>query len=198
MATDASTAQQRGRAEVERRLVAAAIELFSRSGPDAVSLRKIASEAGVNYGLIHQYIGSKEDLLRLAFRSVSEQTAERLAAAPTVDSALDELVRPRPRPSQYVRMLAWALLQGHDSQALLGRSPALATLFQRLAGAGEPSMEARLNVADAIAMNLGWQLFGSFIWGAAGLDPDSAGEHDEARRSQTKELLRGGSSHSAA
>ncbi|MCW2547283.1 MAG: TetR family transcriptional regulator [Mycobacterium sp.] len=191
MATEASTAQQRGRAEVERRLVAAAIELFSRRGPDGVSLREIASAAGVNYGLIHQYIGSKEDLLRLAFRSVSERTAERFAAAPDVDGALDELFPPRPQPSQYVTMLAWAILQGHDPQAFLGRSPALATLFERLAGAGEPSMEARVKVAEAIAMNLGWQLFGAFISGAVGLDPDAAGERDNARRQQTKELLRG-------
>jgi AcrR family transcriptional regulator len=56
--------------------VEAAIELFSRRGPDAVLLREVATAAGVNYGLIYQYIGTKDDLLRLAFRSVSENTAE--------------------------------------------------------------------------------------------------------------------------
>jgi AcrR family transcriptional regulator len=189
MAKDASTVQQRGRAEAERKLVAAAIDLFSRRGPDAVSLREVAAQAGVNYGLIHQYIGSKDDLLRLAFRSVSERTAERFAAAADIDGALDELLPPRRQPSQYVTMLAWTILQGHDPQALLGRSPALATLFERLAGTGEPSVDERLKVAEAIALNLGWQLFGSFICGAAGLDSEIADERNDARRRRTKDLL---------
>lgn len=197
MATDPSTAQQRGRAEAERKLVAAAIELFARRGPDAVSLREVAAEAGVNYGLIHQYIGSKEDLLRLAFRSVSEQTAARFAAAPDVDGAIDALLPPRSQPSPYVAMLAWAILQGHDPQALLGRSPALAMLFERLAGAGESSDEERVQVADAIALNLGWQLFGPFINGAAGLDPATSAERYDSRRRRTKEVLRGRPSSSS-
>jgi AcrR family transcriptional regulator len=60
-----------GRDEVVRRLVAAAVELFAKEGPDGVALRQVASAAGVNYGLIHQYIGTKDDQLRHVFRSVS-------------------------------------------------------------------------------------------------------------------------------
>ena len=49
------------------------------TGPAAISLRDVAARAGVNYGLIHQYIGTKDDLLRLVVQQVSEQTAERVA-----------------------------------------------------------------------------------------------------------------------
>jgi AcrR family transcriptional regulator len=169
--------------------VEAAIELFSRRGPDAVSLREVATAAGVNYGLIYQYIGTKDDLLRLAFRSVSENTAERFAAAPDADSALDELFRTKHQPSQYVTMLAWAILQGHDPLVLLGRSPALDTLFDRLATT-EPTIQDRVKVADAVAMNLGWQLFGSFISRAAGLDPHPAHDADLERQQRMKRLVR--------
>src|SRR3954467_375095 len=109
-ASMASRSVPAGRDEVVRKLVAAAVDLFAERGPDGVALRDVAASAGVNYGLIHQYIGTKDDLLRLVFRSVSEQAAERFAAAPDVDAALDELIRPRGKQSAYVTMLAWALL----------------------------------------------------------------------------------------
>jgi len=194
MARAASTSPRpapAGRDEVVRSLVAAAVELFADRGPDGVALRDVATAAGVNYGLIHQYIGTKDDLLRLVFRSVSEQAAERFAAAPDVDAALDELMRPHRRPSAYVTMLAWALLQGRDAQALLGRSPALGVLVERLAGSEAAEPEARVRVAATVAMNLGWQLFGPFVRSGVGLDELGDDELDEARLRLAKELLLG-------
>ena len=40
----------------------AAERLFASSGPTDVSLRAIAAEAGVTYGLVHAYAGSKDEL----------------------------------------------------------------------------------------------------------------------------------------
>lgn len=180
-----------GRDEVVRRLVAAAVTLFAERGPDGVALRDIAAAAGVNYGLIHQYIGTKDDLLRLVFRSVSEHAAERFAAASDLEGALDELMRPGQQPSAYVSMLAWALLQGRDAQALLGRSPALGVLVDRMTSTDDAGPDARARVAATVAMTLGWQLFGSFIRSGVGLDglPDSS--LDDTRRRLAKELLLG-------
>src|SRR5437762_7377291 len=106
MANTSSTPKQIGREEVIRRLVAAAATLFAEDGPDGVSLRQVAAKAGVNYGLIHQYVGTKDDLLRLVFRSVSESAAGRFAEAGDLDAALDAFAGADPQPSQYVRMLA--------------------------------------------------------------------------------------------
>jgi AcrR family transcriptional regulator len=172
------------RDEVVRALVRAAAELFAARGPDGVALREVAAAAGVNYGLIHHYIGTKDDLLRLVFRSVSEQAAERFAAAPDVEGALDALIAPGQGPSAYVTMLAWALLQGRDAHDLLGRSPALGVVVDRLAG----SDEARVRVAAAVAMDLGWQLFGTFLRSGVGLDDVS----DDAVRTLAKEVVLGG------
>jgi AcrR family transcriptional regulator len=170
MAKQLSTPLPRGRDEVVRRLVAAATALFSEHGPDGASLRQVAAEAGVNYGLIHQYVGTKDDLLRLVFRSVSEHAAGRFADAGDLEAALDALVGADQQPSHYVRMLAWALLQGRDAEGLLGRSPALAALLARIDPAPEASTEARVRLASAVAMTLGWQLFGPFIANGVGLD----------------------------
>lgn len=195
MAKEMSTATQPaalGRDEVIRRLVAAAVELFAKEGPDGVALRQVASAAGVNYGLIHQYIGTKDDLLRLVVRSVSEQAAERLSTANDLDGAIREMVRSQRNPSAYVAMLGWALLQGRDAHALLGRSPALGVLVERLAQLDEAEPETRLRVEAMVAMSLGWQLFGPFIRSGVGLDDMADEDLDAAHYRLAKELLLGG------
>ena len=186
MANSPSTPKQIGRDEVIRRLVAAAATLFAEYGPDGVSLRQVAAKAGVNYGLLHQYVGTKDDLLRLVFRSVSESAAGRFAEAGDLDAALDAFAGAGPEPSQYVRMLAWALLQGRDAEGLLGRSPALATLLARIDPTPDGSTEARMRLASAVAMSLGWQLFGPFIANGVGLGDAPA----EDLRAQRKAILR--------
>lgn len=154
-----------GRAAVIDALVAAATRLFAASGPDRVTLRAVAAEAGVNYGLIHQYVGSKDDLLRLVVRAVSTQSAEDFAAS-DVEGVLRRLVRVR--PTDYTATLTWALLQGRDPATLLGPSPGLGALVAR---AGDID-ERDERVAAVVAMALGWQVYGSFI--RAGLGRDDA------------------------
>lgn len=164
-------------------LVAAATRLFAAAGPDGVALRTIAAEAGVNYGLIHQYVGSKDDLLRLVIRSVSERSAEAFTRAPDLETALAGLFGDE--PSDYVAMLAWALLQDRDASELLGRSPALDALADRAVGGNREERVARL--AAVTAMALGWQLFGRFV--AAGVGRADARTLTPKLRSLARELL---------
>jgi AcrR family transcriptional regulator len=194
MASDVSSTSVTGRDEAVRRLVDAAAELFAAHGPDGVSLRQIATRAGINYGLIHQYVGTKDDLLRLVFRSVSEQAAERFATADGLDAAVDDLLGIGRQPSRYVKLLAWALLQGRDAHDLLGRSPALTTLLNRVDATGDNALDARVRVAAAVSMNLGWQLFGSFISEGVGLDEYPDTSIDDRQRALIKSLLTGGTS----
>lgn len=49
-------------------LLDAAIELLATHGPDGFSAREVAKAAGVNYGLIHYYFGSRNELLRQAIK----------------------------------------------------------------------------------------------------------------------------------
>jgi len=184
----ARSAEASGRDAAVAALVAAATRLFARAGPDGVGLRAIAAEAGVNYGLIHQYVGSKEDLLRLVLRRVSEEAARNFSSAADLDAALAEMFGDA--PSEYVAMLAWAMLQDRDAGALLGRSPALAALAERAGpspeargSAGEAgdasapggAVDRNVRLAAVTAMSLGWRLFGRFIAAGVGLgDPAAA------------------------
>jgi AcrR family transcriptional regulator len=54
--------------DARQALLDAAIELLATHGPDGFSAREVAKAAGVNYGLIHYYFGSRNELLRQAIR----------------------------------------------------------------------------------------------------------------------------------
>lgn len=182
MANPAPDDAPTGREAAVAALVDAATRLFAASGPDGVPLRAVAAEAGVNYGLIHQYVGTKDDLLQLVARSVSESSAGGFAAATGLEEVAERFVHSGPTP--YVSLLTWSILQGRDSRQILGRSPALATLVERL----EPTPDRDARVAAFVALSLGWQVFGEFV--AAGLgSADSVDELTDAVRSLALEML---------
>ncbi|MHB1242511.1 MAG: TetR/AcrR family transcriptional regulator [Gaiellaceae bacterium] len=61
MATDAQR-------EKRRLILRAAITVFARAGYHTSRVADVAKEAGVAYGLVYHYFGSKEDLLEAIFR----------------------------------------------------------------------------------------------------------------------------------
>jgi AcrR family transcriptional regulator len=167
-----SGSRPRGRESAVEALVDAARGLFAVHGPDAVSLRDIARAAGVNHGLIHHYIGSRDDLLKLVFARSTEQARHEVEDARDVTEALDALRNLGAGSSDYARLLAWALLEGHDPAEFHGRSAALDAVVR---ASGHDSRELRLALAMATVQALGWKLFGDYARLAAGLgdeDPE--------------------------
>lgn len=192
IATDTGDDGLSGRERTVQALVHSATELFATRGPASVSLREIAAHAGVNFGLIHQYIGTKDDLLRLAFRKASENAAARYSSAGDMSSAVDQLVRPTAMPSLYVRMLAWALLEGREPTELLGHSPALASLQSLLPAAeqGDGGVDdARVRIAAVTSLALGWSLFNGFVRSAVDLDDVAADDVARSVNALAKRLL---------
>ena len=151
-------------------LVEAAIELFGTRGPDAVSLREIAAKAQVNYGLIHHYVGTKDDLISLALRTVSAQSTERFATDDPLDT-IHRLVESDPA-SPSLRLLAWSLLQGRKADDLVGRSQALAALAAQVANTAT-TVESRQRVVVLMSLLLGWQLFGDYLTESLDLGNDA-------------------------
>ena len=178
--TDTTTSAARERAIA--RLVAAARPLFAARGASEVSLREVAAAAGVNYGLIHHYIGTKDDLLELVLQRASAEWVDYFVDAPTVDDAVTHIMRPK--SSEYARIVARSILAGGAPEALLGRSPALAALSQRIVGDIDcPSTsdhDARIAVAAITGMALGWGIFGRYVQEIAGLGDAAEDEVTEA------------------
>lgn len=170
-------------------ILAAATELFHERSPAAVSLREIARRAGVNYGLIHHYYGTKESVLAAVFRTSAQQGGRLLADAPDADAALARLARD---PRAFARMLAWAVLDSDTSKVFAEESPAMHRIAELIAaewaapgaaaGPGEtPPGEAspgeappggfdpRVVAATSVMTVLGWSLFAPYLLPAAGL-----------------------------
>jgi AcrR family transcriptional regulator len=168
--------RQRGREGAIEAILAAARSLFVEQGPNAVSLRDVARRAGVNHGLIHHYIGTREDLLRLVFATSSEHARREVEGAADPVEALHALRRTAGSNDDYSRLLAWALLEGRDPTEFHGRSPALEEIVH---SGGNDSRNLRLALATSMVQTLGWKLFGSYALAAAGLGDEDL---DEVRR----------------
>ena len=80
----------------ERRseLAAAVWRLASRDGLEAVTVRRVAEEAGWSTGAVVHYFADKEDLLLFAFSTVADRVRTRLTKA---ESEHDRAARARPR-----------------------------------------------------------------------------------------------------
>lgn len=65
--------------QLRRRQIAEALwRVTGRDGLEAVSLRKVAAEAGVSMGMVQHYFTTKDEMLQFAFDAVSERVAERI------------------------------------------------------------------------------------------------------------------------
>ena len=175
-AADDAASTSTGRERTVDALVDAAIELFGDRGPDAVSLREIAATARVNYGLIHQYVGTKDELIRLVLRRLSQQSSDRLRDEPPEQSIERLLGGTAASPS--LRMLTWAILQRREAPELLAHSPAIEAIAEGLT-THDPSLAdgaARERAVAVMATVLGWQLYGQYLRATSGLGEDHAPE----------------------
>ena len=68
--------------EERRRLIAAAlIQVAARQGLEAVSLRHVATAAGVSVGMVQHYFRTKDEMMTFALAAVRDRNQERVTAA---------------------------------------------------------------------------------------------------------------------
>jgi AcrR family transcriptional regulator len=90
MKKHAATAEQskKAPAETRERVLEVAERLFAERGLDAVSIRDIIAEAGVNLGAINYHFGAKERLIEAVFeRRLIPSTLEQMRALEAVERA---------------------------------------------------------------------------------------------------------------
>ena len=71
----------------------AAVRAFARKGYHACRVGEIAEEAGVAYGLVYHYFGSKEEVLEEIFRDTWTQMLARIREVADSGDPADEQVR---------------------------------------------------------------------------------------------------------
>jgi AcrR family transcriptional regulator len=82
-------------AQVDRRrqIMEAAVRAFARKGYHATRVGEIAEEAGVAYGLVYHYFGSKEEVLETIFRDTWTQMLARVREVQEEGGSAEEQVR---------------------------------------------------------------------------------------------------------
>jgi AcrR family transcriptional regulator len=89
----ASAARRRaGRDEVEHALLAAAARLLAEEGPEALSVRRVAAEAGVSAMGVYSRFGSKYGLVEALFLDGFARLQHVLATVPRGDDPVEELL----------------------------------------------------------------------------------------------------------
>jgi AcrR family transcriptional regulator len=156
-------------------VLTSATRLFAERGIGAVAVREVASAAGVNAGLVHRYVGAKDDLVRAVIHRLGHDLGRELEAEsdPTYGDRCEATV------DTYVRVLAHLVLEGYDVEELGWEFPLMQFVVSRLAA--EPGVDlrdARMRAICMIALDIGWRLFEPLVAAAADLDER---ERTEAR-----------------
>ncbi|EID17038.1 transcriptional regulator [Mycobacterium xenopi RIVM700367] len=152
-----------GREQVAAAILVAAADLFAERGPAATSIRDIAARSKVNHGLVFRHFGTKERLVGAVLDHLGTTTTTLLqsgAPATEVERAFD----------RHMRVMARALLDGYPAGQLQSRFPGVSQLLDQVRPRHHSDREARLAVANAVALQLGWRLFEPFLRSAAGID----------------------------
>jgi AcrR family transcriptional regulator len=158
-----------GREEVIESIISATLSLWSAKGPAELSLRSIAAEAGVNYGLVYRHFRTKDAVIRAAMERVVARSTEIISESEDVEAAVREIL---PRSTgAHARLLAWATLQSildevlPEKDSFLERMVELARDAERDAKSPEPAIK----VGSVIAMLYGWRLFEPYLVRGLGL-----------------------------
>lgn len=186
-----AASKPRGREEVIAALLASARTLIAERGP-GVALRDIADHAGVNFGLLYHYLGTKDQVVDVVVGAAAEQAAGQLAGAADADDAIARLMAMGDGTA--ARLIGWAVLDGRGGAPAFRDSPALAVLADLVRGeaagvgatptagsgpSGGSADEAQVFAAFAMTVTLAWRLFGETALVAAGVDPAQPASHTE-------------------
>jgi TetR/AcrR family fatty acid metabolism transcriptional regulator len=76
-----------------RQILEAAVRAFARKGYHSCRVGEVAEEAGVAYGLVYHYFGSKEELLQEIFRDTWTQMLARIREVTESGEPANEQVR---------------------------------------------------------------------------------------------------------
>lgn len=192
-ASTAPGARPTGRDEITDAVLDAAERLFAAAGPNEVSLRTIAQEAGVTYGLVYRHFGTKDELLERLLARYAERWAEHLGDEPDYTQAIEDLMGASFDTGPYLRLLAWSLLNGPSDRE--GESYRRHTTLDELppltSGEGpDAERTARLHTAGALAFAFGWRFFNPFIRAALHLDDEDPQALQAAIQAQLREFVR--------
>ena len=149
-----------------RRILEAAVRVFAAQGYDASRVGDIAREAGVAYGLVYHYYGSKEAVLEAVFReawgsllaavALAEETGE--SAADQLELVVKIVLRAWRDDPDLVRLLVREVTRNPHVQDELDEIGQAFASLERIVRRGQDQGAFR---ADADARIAAWMLYGA-------------------------------------
>jgi TetR/AcrR family transcriptional regulator, repressor for neighboring sulfatase len=173
-ATEPRRRDRRSREDVSEALIEAAAALAGERGSGHVTVRDIATRAGVNATFVHRYYGSKQNLMRAAMQRAQERLATRIGEVPDIAEGAAAIVHATLRERELIATLTRAALDG-VFDVIPADNPAMALLVERFqreaAGRGRGGRhDPRVVVACLSAVAVGYALLGDYIRHGTGLD----------------------------
>jgi AcrR family transcriptional regulator len=162
--------------ELRSLLVASTVELLSEGPVDAVTVRAIASRAGVQHSLIARHFTSKDELVAVALGELADEYRGVVEGGDgPADGYLRALDHLRANPTAAVAMASGGSARAGDSPE--ARFPGYAAHLDQVLAAGAPDDEhTRLVAGAAMALVAGWTFLEPIVLAAADLehlDPDA-------------------------
>ena len=188
-------------ADAKRQVILdAAVRVFARQGYDATPVADIAAEAGVAYGLVYHYFGSKDAVLEAVFReqwgrllaavALAEETGE--TAVEQLDLVVKIVLRAWRDDPDLVRLLVREITRSPHISDELDEIGQAFTSLERIIVRGQTEGAFRPDLDPQIAA---WMLYGGLEevltgW-VLGQLPDTAEAVAAAEREVTATLVGG-------
>jgi TetR/AcrR family transcriptional regulator, fatty acid metabolism regulator protein len=192
-----ATSVQEGR---RRQILDAAVRAFARRGYHGCRVSDVAREAGVAYGLVYHYYGSKEALLEAIFKETWGAMLETIRSVEQLDDPARDQVRKVTeivlrtwrRDPDLVRVLVHEVTRSNQLQRETDEIELAFEALQRIVESGQATGEFRGDVDARVAATIWYGALEEILTGwAFGQLPDS--DDDVARAERTVvEIVAGG------
>jgi TetR/AcrR family transcriptional regulator, fatty acid metabolism regulator protein len=152
--------------EKRRQILRAAITVFARNGYHASKVGDVATEAGVAYGLVYHYFGSKERLLETIFRRTWANMLEQVEEVERSDATFREQIRAIARivlgawevDPDLIRVLVKEVARGPQLQHEVDEIQLAFAALERVLARGQERNELRGELEPRLAA---WILYGA-------------------------------------
>jgi TetR/AcrR family transcriptional regulator, fatty acid metabolism regulator protein len=178
--------------EKRRRILRAAITVFARNGYHASKVSDVATEAGVAYGLVYHYFGSKEQLLDTIFRRTWTNMLEAVEEVERSDAPTREQIRAIARivlggwqlDPDLIRVLIREVARGPQLEQEIDAIARAFDALERVVARGQAKGELRTDIEPRLAA---WILYGAleeiltgWVFGTRGATPEDVERAEEA------------------
>jgi TetR/AcrR family transcriptional regulator, fatty acid metabolism regulator protein len=190
-------------AQTRERIIAAATEVFARSGFHGAKVADIAERAGIAYGLVYHYFRNKDEILAAIFTERWAEYVSYLQEVGDMELGFREQMRRlvhfwvevyRREPDLMTVMInevtrSYEFLESHDIGTVMVAFDAIAEMIRKARERGEIARDIDPQVASYVVFGAAEMVLTGYVMGTLRRNDPSAFAHDE---SQLLEILLNG------